>query len=253
VTSQTIEISTPDGVAEAYVARPDDGDHPPVLFYMDAIGLRPRIAEMVERIATWGYTVLAPNVFYRVGSAAELAPTDELTVPENRDRYFRSAMPRVQAHTAPQARVDLDAYLDTLLALPGVSGHEVGVTGYCMGGRLALRAACSRPAEIAAAGVFHAGGLVTEAEDSPHRQVGRARAEVFAGHADHDRSNPPEAIAALESALDAAGVTYTSEVFAGAAHGYTMADTTTYDEQATERHFRELEALFARTIAGPPV
>lgn len=40
MSSETIQISTDDGVAEAYVSRPDDGDHPAVLFYIDAIGLR---------------------------------------------------------------------------------------------------------------------------------------------------------------------------------------------------------------------
>jgi carboxymethylenebutenolidase len=157
-------------------------------------------------------------------------------------------MPRVHAHTPEQARADLDAYVGTLLDIPGVDGRKIGVTGYCMGGRLALRAAASRPDVVAAVGVFHAGGLVTEAEDSPHLQVGNARAEFFVGHADGDRSNPPDAIAALEEALDAAGLTYSSEVFAGAAHGYTMSDSSVYDEEATERHFRALEALFARTL-----
>ena len=74
----TIEIPMPGGgVAEAYVARPQaesGSEHPGVLFYMDAIGLRPRIAEMAQRIADWGYIVLAPNVFYRDGSADDLAP-----------------------------------------------------------------------------------------------------------------------------------------------------------------------------------
>ena len=63
---ETIDVSTPDGVADAYLAVPDGGGRlPGVLFVMDAFGLRPRIAEMVQRIASQGYAVLAPNVFYR--------------------------------------------------------------------------------------------------------------------------------------------------------------------------------------------
>ena len=248
MTSETIQITTADGVAEAYVSRPDDGDHPGVLFYIDAIGLRPRIEEMADRIAAWGYVVLAPNVFYRNGTAGALAPTTDLTVPGNREAFFAGAMRRVGAHTPSQARSDLDAYVDALHALPGVAGTDVGVTGYCMGGRLALRAAGWRPDVVQAAGLFHTGGLVTDDEESPHRGLAPIRAEIFVGHADDDRSNPPEAIATLEHTLDEAGVAYTSEVFAGAAHGYTMADTSTYDEAATERHFRELEALLGRHL-----
>jgi carboxymethylenebutenolidase len=132
--------------------------------------------------------------------------------------------------------------------LPTSRAGDVGVTGYCMGGRLAFLAACRRPDLVAATGVFHAGGLATDAPDSPHRSIGNARAELFIGHADKDRSNPPEAIATLEAALGETDLTYTSEVFEGAAHGYTMSDTSSYDEAATERHFRELEALFARNL-----
>lgn len=246
----TIQITTADGMADAYVSRPDSGEHPGVLFYIDAIGLRPRIEEMADRIASWGYVVLAPNVFYRDGTGPELAPKTDLRVPENREAFFATVMPLVNGYTAAQARTDLDAFLETLQGLPGVSRSEVGVTGYCMGGRLALRAAGTRPDAVVAAGVFHAGGLVTDAEDSPHRVLGQARAEVFAGHADNDRSNTPEAIAALEEALAAAGLTFTSELFTGAPHGYSMSDTSSYDEAATERHFRELEMLFARTLKG---
>ena len=56
----TIEIPVPDGTAEAYVAGPDDGSAPGVLFFMDAYGLRPQIADMLDRIAGWGYTVDFP-------------------------------------------------------------------------------------------------------------------------------------------------------------------------------------------------
>jgi carboxymethylenebutenolidase len=244
VSAETIEIATPDGVAEAYVSRPDiAGDHPPVLLYIDAFGLRPRIEEMADRIARWGYVVLAPNVFYRDGTVGDVAPTADLRVPENREAYVPAAMERVKAHTPDQAAVDREAYLDALLGLPGVRG-PAGVTGYCMGGRLAVRAAAGRPDDVAAVGIFHAGGLVTDAEDSPHRLLGSVRADVLAGHADHDRSNPPEAIAAFDAALDAAGLTYATAVYRDAAHGFTMADTSSYDEAATERHFTELEALF---------
>jgi carboxymethylenebutenolidase len=245
---EQIEIKTPDGVVEAYVGRPDDGEHPGVLFYIDALGLRPRIAEMVERIASWGYIVLAPNPLYRDGTATELAPAD-LTDMAKVVEFFQFIVPLTDAHTAEQARIDADAYIDTLLELPGIRGRKIGTTGYCWGGRLALRAAASRPDEVVAVGMFHTGGAVTDADDSPHRVVGNVRAELFIGHADHDPFNTPEDIAAMVKALDEAELVYTSEVFEGAMHGYTMSDSAmVYNEAAAERHFQELEALFRRTL-----
>jgi carboxymethylenebutenolidase len=65
---RTLEIPTPEGPAEAYLTRPDDDEHPGVLFFGDAIGLRPRIEEMADRIASWGYVVLVPHVFHRPSS-----------------------------------------------------------------------------------------------------------------------------------------------------------------------------------------
>lgn len=247
MSSETIEITTADGVAEAYVSRPGEGEHPGVLLHVDAIGLRPRIEEMADRVAGWGYVVLAPNIFYRFGRAAELRPDVDLSVAANRESFFARARPRIQALTATQSRADLAAYLATLLQLPGVRSGDVGVFGYCMGGRLALQAAADRPDLVAAAGAFHAGGLVTDAEDSVHRRVGSIRAEVLLGHAKDDGSNTAESIATLDAALADAGVRSTSAVY-DATHGYSMSDTAAYDEAATERHFTELEALLGRAL-----
>ncbi len=245
---ETIEIAMPDGRAEAYVTRPDDGDHPGVLFHVDAIGLRPRTREMADRIAAWGYVVLVPHVFYRDGSAAELEPHVDLTQPGAREEFFGTVMPRVHALTPDRSDPDLDAYLDALLGLPGVVGPHVGMTGYCVGGRLAIRAAGLRPDVIAAAGAFHAGGVVTDGADSAHLVAARASGEILAGHADQDGSNPAGSVAALEAALTEAGVAHTSAIYPGASHGFTMADTSTYDADATERHFAELEGLLRRAL-----
>ena len=239
----TIEIQTPDGPAEAYLTGTQG--RPGVLFYIDAIGLRPRTEEMADRIASWGYVVLAPNVFHRDGRAAELAPTEDLREPGARERFFEGAMRRVRGLTPDLSNPDARLWVDALLE--HASG-PVGVTGYCMGARLAVRTAGLLPEHVAAVGGFHGGGLATEDLQSPHRTLGDARAEFVFGHADNDRSMGPEAIAELGRALDAAGLTARNEVYAGAAHGYTMSDTSAYHEAATERHFTELEALLGRTL-----
>ena len=76
------------------------------------------------------------------------------------------------------------------------------------------------------------------------------KAELYFGFADNDRSMTANQIAELERTLDEAGARYRSEVYEGAQHGYTMADTAAYNEAARERHFRELRALLNRTLAG---
>jgi len=244
---QIIEIQTADGTAEAYLTRPGDGaEHPGVLSYIDAIGLRPRIEEMADRIASWGYVVLAPNVFHRDGRAADLAPTEDLTVPGNREKFFAGGVAdRVAALTPERSDADARRWVSALLEH---ARSPIGVTGYCMGARLATRAAGLFPDLVAAVGGFHGGGLVTDDPSSPHLGLAGARAEFVYGHADGDRSRPPQAIAALGDARASAGLAHTNEVYAGARHGYTMSDTSVYDEAATERHFAALRDLFARTL-----
>jgi carboxymethylenebutenolidase len=244
--SSIIDIATADGVADAYVARPDDRPRPGVLFIMDAYGLRPTIHEMVDRIAADGYVVLAPNVFYRAGRAPVL-PLPDLNDPEQRASFFQSLRPLIDELTPQRIVSDGRAYLDQL-AQQAAAG-PVAITGYCMGARVGWRLAAAHPDRVAALGGFHAGGLVTEAPDSPHRSAADVKAELYFGFADQDPSMSAEQIATFERALDAAGARYRSEVYEGAKHGYTMADTAAFDESARERHFRELRALLERTIA----
>jgi carboxymethylenebutenolidase len=246
MSAEHVEIKTEDGIADGYLARPadDDGRRPGVLFLVDAFGLRPQIEQMADRIAEHGFVVLAPNVFYRHGRAPVLAMPD-LEDPESRGPFMEKIRPMMQELTPELIDSDSRAYLDFLAR---VARGPFAVTGYCMGARLGWRIATAHPDHVKALAGFHGGGLVTDGEDSPHHSAGELTAEVYLGHADNDPSMTPENIAALEQALDDADVTHHSEVYAGAAHGYTMADTAMYDEGAAERHFDALFALLDRTV-----
>lgn len=245
---ETIDVKTADGIADSYLTRPDDGrPHPGVLFLIDAFGLRPQIERMADRIAAAGYVVLAPNVFYRAGRAPVVS-LDGLGDPERRGEVFGRVMPLVRALTPARIVADGAAYLDRLE--DEADRGPVAITGYCMGGRLGWRIAAAYPDRVAALGCFHTGGLVTDGEDSPHLSAAAIDAELYLGFADHDRSATPAQIATVEGALRAAGKKFRAEVYAGAEHGYTMADTPAYDEAAAERHHEELAALLARTFAA---
>lgn len=243
-----IDLAAPDGTAEAWLATPDDdGPHPGVLLFTDAIGLRPRIFEMADRIASWGYVVLAPNVFYREGSATETSPDGPLDTEEKRGAFFADAMPRVRRLTPALALPDIAAYLSALTEQPDVM-NPVGVVGYCMGARLAVRAACAYPDLVVACAGFHGGGLATDAPDSPHRGLGAAQARFVFGHADRDGSMDAAAVARLHDALEAADLDAINEIYPGVRHGFTMADTAVYDDAASERHFVTLAELFDETL-----
>jgi carboxymethylenebutenolidase len=243
-----IDIPVAGTTTEAWLSKPDNGVHPGVLLYIDAIGLRPEIGRIADRIASWGYVVLAPNVFHRTGTAAELAPSGPLLEAGAREAFFQTVGPRFADLTNEYVESDSDDYLAALRATPGVAEGPFALTGYCLGARLAVRVAARHPEEVAAVGGFHGGSLVTDKEDSPHLLLPQSSATYVFGHADNDGSMPPEAVAALGVALTAAGLEHSNAIYPGSPHGYTMSDTSMYDETGAERHYRELEELLAARL-----
>ena len=243
---ERIEIETSEGRAEAYLGRPEGGEAKAgVLFLMDAFGLRPTIGEMVGRIAERGYAVLAPDLFYRAGEGVPEMP--DLADPDARGAFMAKLRPLMEGLTPERIVGDGDAYLERLEA--ETSGPLV-ISGYCMGVRVGWRIATAHPERVRGLAGFHGGGLVTDAPESPHRSASELRCEIYLGFADNDGSMTAENIAEVERALEEAGVSYRAEVYEGAGHGYTMADTPVYDEGAAERHYSELFALLERVSGG---
>jgi carboxymethylenebutenolidase len=245
--TSTIDVTAADGIADCFLAAPEGvGHYPGILVYMDAFGPRPRLEEMVERIAREGYVVLLPNTFYRHGPAP-LLDTSRLTDPDARSALFDTVRPFMRDLTPDRVAADADSFVDYLLAHDQVRG-PLGVVGYCFGGALALRTAAHRPADVAAVAAFHPARLATDAPDSPHLLADRIRAEVYVASADNDPGMPRDQQQRLDEALTEAGVKHLCEQYDGAGHGFTMSDTAAYDEAGTDRHWGAMLDLFARTL-----
>ena len=173
-----VDIPTPDGTADAYLTHPDDDTpHPAVLLYMDIFGPRPHLWKMADRLAEAGYTALIPNVFYRHGRAP-LVELPDFIGHDTRPEVFQELMSFLPSLTPEAAMRDADAYLRWLADCPQATDGPVGVTGYCMGARLALRTAGAFPERVAAMAGFHGGDLATEAPDSPHLVADRITADA---------------------------------------------------------------------------
>ena len=241
----TLHIPTADGRADAFAAFPDGGGrYPGVLMYADGFGIRPVLREMARALAGHGYYVLVPNVFYRQGPAPVLDLPEHIGE-EARAGIFARLMPLIEAHTADRVLRDADAYLRFLSARPEVVAGPVAVTGYCIGGLLAVRTASAHPDQVAAVAGFHS-PVVADGPDGLHRLLSAITARVHLGHAESDLT--PEALGELNEALDAAGVGYTSEVYPGTEHGFTMSDTDAFSASGLERHWDRLLDLLDRTL-----
>jgi carboxymethylenebutenolidase len=243
---QEISIPTKDGDMRAFAFTPDagEGPWPGVIFYMDAPAIRPALFDMGERLAGHGFLVVMPDLYWRAG---EYEPIDMATI--RNDEARREAFGRLRASTSSQAQmIDTEGALAWLDQDPRAKAGKVGLTGYCMGGAIALRAAAAFSDRVAAAASFHGGNLATDEPDSPHRLADQIKARVLVAGADEDRSFPPEQKVRLEEALKAAGVAAEVVIYPGARHGYAPADMPAYDREASERHWREMFELFDATL-----
>ncbi|GAB2922056.1 dienelactone hydrolase family protein [Streptomyces mayteni] len=239
--TKTLHIPTADGRADAFAAFPDHGDrHPGVLMYSDGFGIRPVLREMAQELAGHGYYVLVPNLFYRHGQAPVIGLPAHIGE-EVRPAVFADLMPLIEAHTAERVLSDADDYLGFLTSRPEVGAGPVAVTGYCIGGLLAMRTAAAHPGRVAAVAAFH--GPV--GADGPGLFSGLT-AQVHLGHAEGDMT--PETLGELNQALDAAGVDHSSEIYPGTSHGFTMSDTDAFDPAALRRHWDRLLPLLRRTL-----
>src|SRR5687767_12383263 len=87
-----IDIDTPDGQMDCYLFEPEGdggaaGSWPPVILYMDAFGIRPQLADMAQRLASNGYFVIVPNLYYRSGPFAPFDPKQVAAEGPERDRF----------------------------------------------------------------------------------------------------------------------------------------------------------------------
>ncbi|MYV37722.1 dienelactone hydrolase family protein [Streptomyces sp. SID1328] len=240
---KTLHIPTAEGQADAFAAFPDGGErHPGVLMYADGFGIRPVLREMARELARHGYYVLVPNLFYRHGPAPVIELPEHIGE-EVRPALMAQVMPLIEAHTAERVLSDADAYLSFLTTRPEVGAGPVAVTGYCIGGLLAMRTAAAHPGQVAALAAFH-GPVSVDGPDL----FAKLTAQVHLGHAEGDMA--PEALRELNQALDAAKVDYSSEIYPGTVHGFTMSDTDAFNPAALQRHWDSLLPLLDRTLAN---
>nr|WP_292294894.1 dienelactone hydrolase family protein [Marivita sp.] len=128
-----------------------------------------------------------------------------------------------------------------------VSGTKIGAIGFCMGGGMAIATAGTFPDRVVAVASFHGGGLATDAPDSPHLYASKLHAELYIAAAEDDELYPPAMADNFQSAMDAAGVTYTHETYT-AGHGSMKPDFPSYGRAAAERGWREMISFFDRLL-----
>ncbi|MFZ6005433.1 MAG: dienelactone hydrolase family protein [Actinomycetota bacterium] len=234
-----VDIATADGTMTTFVFHPEhDGPHPVVLYLMDAPSIRPALKDMASRLATAGYYVLLPYLFYRGGPFREFGQSDE-------DMHARGEL--MGTINPTNVVGDAAALLEHADRDPAARRGAVGAVGFCMSGGLAISIARAMPDRVTAAASIHGAWLVRDTPDSPHLGLDSVRAEIYFAWVDNDPTAPPETITVMREAMDAAGVSYTLDLITDAVHGFAPAGER-YNRRASELHWERVHSLLRRNL-----
>ena len=239
---RTIDIPTKDGKTTTFIVHPErGGPHPVIFFYMDAPAIREELRDMARRMASAGYYVVLPNLYYRSG-VMELGP---LTLDPNsplRKKMFEL----MSSLSIPKIMDDTRALLAFVDADPAARKGPMGAVGYCMSGQYAINAAAQFPERFKAAASIYGVLLITDKPDSPHVMAHKAKGELYFGCAETDHWMPLEQIGPLKESLK--GLNAEVEVYPKVEHGFAFPQRAAYNKDAAERHWERLFALGKRNL-----
>jgi carboxymethylenebutenolidase len=238
-----LDIRTADGAMNTFITHPEEGGpFPVVLFYMDAPGKREELHDMARRIATVGYYVVLPNLYYR--------KTREFRMVRDEEGYKR--MFAMMEHLSTDLIMrDTQAMLDFVDARNEAKASSLGAVGYCMSGPYVFAAAARFPERVKCAASMYGVRLATDHDQSPHLQAHKVRGELYFGCAETDKYAPKAMIDKLEAHLKAIpGLRSRVEWYMGAEHGFAFPQRQgIFHKASAERHWERLFALFKRNLA----
>lgn len=242
---KTVEIRTKDGTVDTFICHPErNGPHPAVIFYMDAPAIREELRDMARRIATVGYYVMLPNLYYRAGHGLELGPRASQENTPERKRMFELASSLNNGMIMDDTE-GLLAYVD---AQKEAKKGPMGCVGYCLSGQFVVSAAGRFPDRFAAAASYYGVGMATDRPDSPHLLATKIKGELYIACAEIDRYAPMSMIEMLRGSLQKAGTKFEIELYPGTEHGFAFPLRQCFNKPAAERHWERLFALFRRNL-----
>jgi len=210
---QTIELKSADGFTfPAYVAQPSGKPRGGLVVLQEIFGVNSHIRAVADGYAADGYFVVAPATFHRAKPGVDMGYTE---ADMNAGFALKTA---VEELPAPGVMPDIQAAIDH-----AAQGGKVGIVGYCWGGLLTWRAACSLKG-LAAAVPYYGGGMTTPAEIE--RQPG---VPVMVHFGDKDHWIPLDTVEAFKKAHPGV-VVHVYE----ANHGFNCDQRGSYNEAAAK-------------------
>jgi len=175
---EMIEFPSNGSTAQGYLAVPDAGVGVPLIVIQEWWGLVPHIIDVCDRFAAEGCVALAPDLYHG----------EQTTEPDEAGKLM-------MAMNLEQAAKDMSGAVDEVALHAG--GDRVGVTGFCMGGGLALMLATQRPDKVKACVPWY--GIIPWPAVQPDWAA--LDAPVLGHFAERDEFFNPAAVADLDAKL----------------------------------------------------
>lgn len=225
-----VQLTAADGFAfAAYVAQPVGPSKGGLVVLQEIFGVNSHIRAVADAYAAEGYFVVAPSTFQRVKAGVELGYTD---ADMGAGFELKTA---VEALPAPGVLVDIQAAIAH--AAHGAGGGKVGIVGYCWGGLLTWRSACTLHG-LSAAVPYYGGGMTTPAEVARQPQV-----PVLAHFAEEDKWIPLDTVQGFQTAhADVTVHTYPAH------HGFNCDQRASWNATAAQQARERTLAFFAQHL-----
>jgi carboxymethylenebutenolidase len=233
VQAQMVDVPVPGGTMPAQLARPADGGRrPAVLVIQEAFGLNGHIKAVARRIAGEGWVTLAPDLYWRAGKGRTVG-YDQLA----------EAIALMQSLDDAQIISDVGGAIAFLGRHPSVRADRVGITGFCMGGRVSYLAACALSDQITACVPFYGGGI-------PVERTPALKAPVLAFFGAEDAFIPLDDVERLRTALATNGKRAEVVVYPGADHGFFCDERRSYHPEVARDAWDRMTRFFVTHLGA---
>jgi carboxymethylenebutenolidase len=196
---EIVEFTSNGGAARGYLATSVEGRGIPIVVIQEWWGLVPHIEDVCDRFAGEGFTALAPDLYHG----------ETTTEPDEAGKLM-------MALNIEQAAKDMSGAVDFVRDHESSAGGGVGVTGFCMGGGLALVLACHRPDAIKACVPWY--GLIPWPGAEP--DYSKLDGPVLGHYAENDDYFTPDLARDLEKRLRDMGKDATVHIYENAGHAF---------------------------------
>lgn len=244
IASGMVQIPTADGRMSAFAARPlGDGKYAAIIVVQEAFGLNAHIKDVASRLAREGYATLAPDLYYREKDA--VVGYDNLP----------DAIRLMMSLWDDKIVKDMGAAISYLQQQPSVRGDCIGVTGFCMGGRVTFLTACLNPA-VKAAVPFYGGGIASimqtgeRTPKAPLDYAGKLTAPMLLFFGENDSFIPLDEVERIKTRLAELKKTAETVVYPGAPHGFFCEERDSYRADAAKDAWSRMLKFFGQHLTA---